>query len=64
MDNQFHKFLIIGLTTLAVIIIVQNAYVVNLSILFWKVSVSQIILLPLLILLGFVIGYFVGKRSW
>ena len=64
MDNQLKNFFIIALAALAVTIVIQNAYVVNLSILFWKVSVSQIVLLPLLILLGFVIGYFVGKRSW
>ena len=64
MDGQFHKFFIIGAVALAVLLVIQNAYVVNISILFWKVSVSQIVLLPLLILLGFVIGYFVGKRSW
>jgi len=63
-ESPIKKILIIILAVLGIVIIIQNAYVVDLSILFWKVSVSQIILLPLLILLGFVIGYFVGKRSW
>jgi len=44
------------------IILLQNTQVVSLRLLFWKISMSQIILFPLVILIGFIIGFFVGRK--
>lgn len=52
--------LVIGIISL--IVLLQNAEVVSLQFLFWKLSMSQIIFFPVLIFLGFVIGFFVGKK--
>ncbi|MDP8267019.1 MAG: LapA family protein [Candidatus Aceula meridiana] len=45
------------------IIFFQNTQVVSIQFLFWKLSMSRIILLPLVMLVGVVIGFFVGKKS-
>jgi len=51
------------LAILFVIFLLQNTQVVNLRFYFWKISMSQIILIPLVLILGFVIGYVVAKVS-
>lgn len=43
------------------IILIQNTQVVTLRLLFWKVGMSQIILVPLIMVIGFIIGYLVAK---
>ena len=43
---------------LFLIFLIQNTQVVTLRLYFWKISMSQIILIPLCILLGVLIGYF------
>jgi len=55
--------IIVGLVlaVLFVIFLLQNTQVVNLRFYFWKISMSQIILIPLVLILGFVIGYIVAK---
>ncbi|MBU1083766.1 MAG: LapA family protein [Candidatus Omnitrophica bacterium] len=45
------------------IVLVQNTQVVSLRFLFWELSMSRIILLPLVTLVGFVIGFFIGRKS-
>lgn len=53
------KNIIIGIiVVLVLIILIQNTQVVILRLLFWKVRMSQIVLVPLTFILGFVIGYF------
>lgn len=52
---------ILVLVALFVIILVQNTQVVTLRLLFWKLGMSQIILVPLTMLIGFIIGYIVAK---
>lgn len=52
---------ILVLVALFVIILVQNTQVVTLHLLFWKLGMSQIILVPLTMLIGFIIGYLVAK---
>ena len=52
---------ILVLVALFVIILVQNTQVVTLRLLFWKIGMSQIILVPLTMLVGFIIGYIVAK---
>jgi len=55
---------IIVLILLFLIILLQNTQVVTLQILFWKVSMSRIIFIPLVMLMGFLIGIFVGGKVW
>ena len=49
------------------IILLQNTQVVTVRLFFWKVSMSQIILISLTLLIGFVIGFIfttvLSKRS-
>jgi uncharacterized integral membrane protein len=54
---------ILVIIALFVIILVQNTQVVTLHLLFWKLGMSQIILVPLTMLIGFVIGYLVAKAT-
>jgi len=51
--------LIVGV--LFLILLLQNTHVVMLHFLFWEFGMSQIILIPLILLLGFGAGFFVGK---
>ncbi len=48
---------------LALILLLQNTEVVTLRLLFWSISMSGIIFIPLLIIAGFLAGFFFGKRS-
>lgn len=50
------------LGTLFLIILLQNTQVASLRLLFWEISMSRIILFPLVLLIGFVIGFFVGRK--
>ena len=51
------KQVVIGVTILLVLIVLmQNTAVVTFSFLFWSFSISQILLIPLMLLVGFVIG--------
>jgi uncharacterized integral membrane protein len=54
-------FLIVG--ALLLILLLQNTHVVMLHFLFWEFGMSQIILIPLILLAGFGIGFLVGKNS-
>lgn len=58
---------IIVLIVLLFIIMVQNTQVIDLHLLFWTISMSQIILIGIALVCGFVIGYLIsmltGKRS-
>ena len=56
---------VIFFTVLAVVlgvILLQNTQVVEMQILFWKVGMSRIILLPLIFLAGLAVGFFWGKK--
>ena len=57
------RWLIIFLLIVCMILLIQNSQVVSFNILFWKISMSRIIAFPLLILLGGVIGYILGRYS-
>ena len=52
---------ILVLIGLFLIILIQNTQAVTLRLLFWKIGMSQIILVPLTMLIGFIIGYIVAK---
>ena len=56
------KFIIVlVLIALFLIILIQNIQVVTLQLFFWKVGMSQIILIPLTMAIGFVVGFVVSK---
>jgi len=54
---------LICLGVLLLVVLLQNTQVVSVRFLFWKLSMSRIILLPLFMIVGFIIGFFVGKKS-
>jgi uncharacterized integral membrane protein len=49
------------LVILVGILLLQNTQVVTLKIYFWEISMSQIILLPLVLLLGLLAGYGIAR---
>ncbi len=55
--------LIVGLIVfvLFLVFLFQNMEVVTLRLYFWKISMPQIILLPLCIIIGFAVGFFTAK---
>ncbi len=53
--------IIVVLIALFVIILIQNTQVVTLRLFFWKLGMSQIILIPLIMAIGFVVGFIVSK---
>ena len=56
------KFIVVlVLIALLLIILIQNTQVVTLRLFFWKVGMSQIILIPLTMAIGFVVGFIVAK---
>jgi uncharacterized integral membrane protein len=55
--------LAVVLGILSFVIFVQNTDVVTLRFLFWKLPVSQVILIPFIMLIGFVLGYIVGTTG-
>jgi uncharacterized integral membrane protein len=52
---------VLVLVALFLILLFQNTQVVTLKIFFWDVAMSQIILIPLVLLIGFVAGYLVAR---
>lgn len=58
------KILIVAvLLALIIILLVQNTQEVVFRAFFWKISMSQVILVPLAVLVGFLFGYFVAKMG-
>jgi len=53
--------IILVLVALFAILLIQNIQVVTYRLFFWKISVSQVILVPLAMLVGFIIGFIVAK---
>lgn len=48
---------ILILTILLAVIFIQNSNVVDVHLLFWKISMSMIVLISFVALIGFAIGY-------
>ena len=48
---------VIVLVFLAVVFIVQNAAVVDIKVFFWTISISRILLMFMLLIIGIVIGF-------
>ena len=53
--------IILILVVLAVIVVLQNTEIVTLQIFFWKISMSRIIFISFLLLMGFILGFLVAK---
>ncbi len=51
------------LAVLFLIILAQNTHVITLNLLFWTISMSQIILIAFVLLGGFVIGYLTSRLT-
>jgi uncharacterized integral membrane protein len=62
-DAKMKPKLIVSLVVviLLLIFLVQNTQVVTIRLYFWSISMSQIILIPLTLILGFIAGYIVAK---
>lgn len=58
------KFIITAiLAVLFGVLLMQNSEVVSLKLFFWEISMSRIIFFPLLVLIGFVVGFVVAKMT-
>ncbi|UCC40530.1 MAG: LapA family protein [Candidatus Aminicenantes bacterium] len=55
--------IVLILMALFLIILIQNTQIVTYRLYFWKISISQIILVPLVMLFGFVVGFIVAKLT-
>jgi uncharacterized integral membrane protein len=53
--------LVVGI--LLLIVLVQNREVVTLHLYFWQISMPQIILIPIVLLIGFAGGFIVAKMT-
>ncbi len=52
--------IILILVVLAVIVVLQNTEIVNLHLFFWTISMSRIIFISFLLLVGFLLGFLVA----
>ncbi len=52
--------LVLVLVVLLGVLLIQNTQVVTYRLYFWTISMSQVILVPLIALAGFLIGYISG----
>ena len=59
---SFRQVVVALLVLLVVVLMIQNAGVVSVRFLFWRVDMSLFILILLSALLGGVVGYFVKLR--
>ncbi|MBP9853576.1 MAG: DUF1049 domain-containing protein [Candidatus Omnitrophica bacterium] len=50
------------LAVIGVIILLQNTRIVSFHILFWKVTMSGIIFFVILLTIGFIVGYWSGRK--
>lgn len=58
MTTNLKLFILIALISLAAIFVVQNAEVVELRFLLWKIGMSRALMFVFLLLIGFIIGWF------
>jgi uncharacterized integral membrane protein len=63
-DVMKTKILIVSvLLVLIIILLVKNTQEVIFRIYFWKISMSQMVLVPLAVLVGFLFGYFIARMG-
>ncbi len=55
--------IVVALLVVSLVVVIQNTEVVTLRFLFWELSASRIILIPLIMLVGFVLGYIAGTLT-
>ncbi|HOI44866.1 MAG TPA: LapA family protein [Candidatus Aminicenantes bacterium] len=53
----------LALVALLAVLFIQNTQNVTYRLYFWSVSISQMILVPLIALLGFLVGFIVGSLA-
>ncbi len=53
----------VAAVALFLVIVLQNAGVVTLRLFFWRLDVSTIVIVPVLIVVGFIAGFFYGKSN-
>jgi len=53
--------IIIAVAGVFLTVLLQNTQVVSVRFLFWQISMSRIILLPLILLVGFIAGFITGR---
>lgn len=60
---KLQTVIILILVLLFLIILIQNTQVVALHLLFWKISMSQIVLIFLTLLVGLILGWVLAKLT-
>jgi len=53
--------LVVLLIVLLMILVIQNTQKVTLRLFLWDFTVARFLLIPILVLIGFILGYVVGK---
>jgi uncharacterized integral membrane protein len=54
---------IVVIAILALIILLQNMHTVTFSLFFWKVEVSQLLLVLLMLIIGYALGFLTAKLA-
>jgi uncharacterized integral membrane protein len=54
---------IIVISALALIILLQNLQTVTFRLFFWKVEVSQLVLVLLMLIIGYILGFLTAKLA-
>ncbi len=62
MKTKTNWILLAVLIVIILIAAIQNHGVVDFQFLVWKMSLSKVILIPLVLVIGFTIGFFAGRR--
>ena len=60
---KLNDVLIFSAFILILIISLQNTGIVTIEVLFWKISMSRIILIPFVLFIGFLMGFVVGQKT-
>jgi len=58
---KFKSIIILVLVALFIIILVQNVQVISLRFLLWQISMSQILFIPFILIIGFILGFLTAK---
>ena len=54
---------IIVISILALIVLLQNLHTVTFSVFFWKVEVSQLLLVLIMLIIGYFLGFMTAKLT-
>ncbi len=58
---KYKLFAVMALLLLVLIFIIQNAAIVDISIFFWTIKVSRILLMFIILIIGIIAGYFLNS---